>query len=101
MNWRVTVQPDAQRDLLSITSYISRDSMIAAAKVTARLEAAVLERGTVALQYPVVARYSNEGVRRRVVGSHNIYFRVTEKTVDVLRVVHGARDVVRLLPEDG
>ena len=99
MSRDVLVQPEAQEDVRSILSFIAEDSISGALKVGARLEHAILQLGTAALHYPLVGRYRAAGIRRRAVGAYNIYFRVTDTRVDVLRVVHSARDITRLLPE--
>ncbi|HVX81354.1 MAG TPA: type II toxin-antitoxin system RelE/ParE family toxin [Devosiaceae bacterium] len=99
MKRRVFIQPQAQEDLRSIVSYVASQSVPSAVKVGALLEHAIGDLGVGALQYALLNRYRAAGIRRRVVGAYNVYFRVTDDRVDVLRIVHSARDVARLLPE--
>ena len=47
--------------------------------------------------YPLVPRYENDGLRRRVAGSYLIFFRVKDDRISVVRILHGARDYDRIL----
>jgi plasmid stabilization system protein ParE len=37
--------------------------------------------------------HAAQGIRRRPVGNYAIYYRVLDETVQVIRIVHAARDV--------
>jgi plasmid stabilization system protein ParE len=51
--------------------------------------------------YPLVPRYKHWGIRRRPFGSFPIFYRVREDAIDIIHIVHGARDYESLLfPED-
>jgi toxin ParE1/3/4 len=97
---RVILQPEAQDDLRAILAYIAQDSFLSANRLVDRLERASMELGEAALRYPVLSRYRNNGIRRRVVGSYNIFFRASSNVVDILRVVHSARDSDQIFLED-
>jgi toxin ParE1/3/4 len=42
--------------------------------------------------YPLVPRHENSGVRRVPHGDYLIFYRVTADTVEILHILHGARD---------
>lgn len=47
--------------------------------------------------YPLVPRYERMGVRRRVWGNYLIFDRVAQDEIELLHVLHGARDYELLL----
>ena len=49
------------------------------------------------LAFALVRRYEGLGVRRRVHGNYLIFYRVDEKEVIVLHVLHGAMDFAETL----
>lgn len=49
------------------------------------------------LRYPIARRYEAKGIRRRVYGNYQIFYRVIGEQVFVIRVLHGARDYDALL----
>jgi toxin ParE1/3/4 len=51
--------------------------------------------------YPLVPRYEDRGVRRRVHGNYSIFYRIGLETIDVLHVLHSARDYEPLLFPEG
>lgn len=51
--------------------------------------------------YPLVPRYEDSGVRRRVHGNYLIFYRIGVDTIDVLHLLHGAMEYAPLLFPDG
>ena len=47
--------------------------------------------------FPLVPRYAKKGIRRRVYGAYQIFYRVDGELVHVIRMLHGARDYEALL----
>ncbi len=92
----VHLQPSAIRDLEQIGDYIALNSPQRALSFVRELRAACLELGELPRAFPLVPRYAEQGVRYRVSGNYLILYRIAEQEarVDVLRVVHGARDWV-------
>jgi toxin ParE1/3/4 len=43
--------------------------------------------------YPIVQRYANKELRRRVFRDYLIYYRVQNGAVQIVHIVHGARDI--------
>ncbi len=51
--------------------------------------------------YSLVPRHEHAGIRRRPYGDYLIFYRIGTNTVEVLHVIHGARDYEAILfPED-
>jgi toxin ParE1/3/4 len=50
--------------------------------------------------FPLVPRYERLGIRRRPYGDHLIFYRVLNETIEVLHVLHGARDHESILFPD-
>jgi plasmid stabilization system protein ParE len=49
------------------------------------------------LSHPLVPRYEAKGIRRRMRGNYQIFYRVDADQIYVVRVLHGARDHEALL----
>ena len=79
-------------DLSRIVEYISRDSFSAASRWIRDIHRvfALLATQPAMGEKVVTQRYGE--VRRHVVGSYLIYYRTATEGVEILRVVHGARD---------
>jgi toxin ParE1/3/4 len=53
--------------------------------------------------YPLVPRHGNSeisGIRRVVYGHYLIFYRITTDAVEIVRVLHGARDFESILPRN-
>jgi toxin ParE1/3/4 len=88
--------PAAEDDLIDIWCSIARDNPAAADRV--------LE--TFAVRIKQLATFPDSGSRRPdiapdarglVVGSYLVLYRKTDKHVEIVRIVHGARDITALL----
>lgn len=87
----------ARIDLRAIWSYIARDNMVAADRMLERFEA---KFATVARQ-PMIGTACPElgaDLRSVVVGKYMTFYRVaeTDSLVEIVRVIHGARDIGHL-----
>jgi toxin ParE1/3/4 len=47
--------------------------------------------------FPLVPRYEHLGIRRRPYGNYLIFYRVQNDAVEILHVLHGARDYEPIL----
>ena len=90
------VTPQAQAELDDIFDYIADDDPDAARRMSRRFDDA----------FRLLARNPKLGrdhsrlllhARSFTLGSYLIFYSPTEDTVEILRVIHGARDVERLL----
>jgi len=89
---RVRLSPSAKADLAAIKSYISEDNPAAAARLI-RLIRRRLNDSIAA--FPVMGEPCDQlasALRRVVVGNYVIFYSVGA-SVEVARVLHGARDI--------
>jgi plasmid stabilization system protein ParE len=93
---KLLIQPQARLDLLEIWNYIARDNVTAADRVGVALEAAMLD--LVAVPGMGHTRTDVDDPRYRFwhVYSYVIAYRYDDKSLTVVRVVHGRRDFRRL-----
>ena len=85
----------ADLDLLQIWAYIAQDNLVKTDEVIDRLHA----RFEQIARLPESGQSCDEiepGVRRSTILDYVIYYRVTDVDVEILRVVHGAREQRKL-----
>lgn len=85
----------ADRDLAEIGEWIAADNPRAAARTIDRLLTACEALSHLALRYPVVR---GGALRKRPMDDYVIFYRVTDQ-VEVIRILHSARDWLALLDE--
>jgi toxin ParE1/3/4 len=85
--------PAAMHDLTDIYEYIARDNEIAAVSTLDGL----FRHAEILSESPHLGRNRDEdlrqGVRSLPVGNYTLFYRVLDETVEVLRVLHGSRDL--------
>ena len=94
---KVFITASARADLDEIFDYIAVDNPSRALTFTDKLVDRCHELGDFPKAYPLVPRYEDHGFRRRVCGNYLIFYRLQPGRVEVLRVIHGARDYERFL----
>ena len=93
--YRVDIRGDARQDLIEIMNYVARDNPIAASEVYEQLVRGIAslqtmpERGSVVSD---ISRMCGMEIRRLLVLSWSILYRVSENLVIVYRVIHTRRD---------
>lgn len=98
---KVVFSRSAGADLEAIGDHIARDSPARAVSFLLELEKNAQQIGNNPKAYPLVPRYEDRGIRRRVHGEYLIFFRIEADKVTILHVLHGARDYASLLfPDD-
>jgi len=88
----------AEADLLEIWLYLTRDNVDRADALLDRLD----ERSQILSQHPEAGRKRDElapGIRSLTAGEYLIFYRVTDVQVEILRVLHGARNLPRIFQE--
>ncbi|MFN3076965.1 MAG: type II toxin-antitoxin system RelE/ParE family toxin [Alphaproteobacteria bacterium] len=86
----------ARRDLLEIWEYIAADRSSAADRVLCEIAAKIALLETT----PLLGTSRDElspGLRSLPVSNHIVFYRHGTGVVEIVRVLHGARDVTRLL----
>jgi len=97
MRRKVRVTGPAARDLSDIFVYLVGESPRAAERLADSLDVAIRDLADAAEHFAVVPSRAADDIRRRVVGSYNIFYRVEGDEVMVMRVLHGARNATHLL----
>lgn len=102
MSLRVVVRPAARRDLAEQSEHIAEDSPTAAFRFLEAASAAFDLLGS----FPEIGRLRRflhpklSGVRSWPIKGfekHVIFYRFSERQIDILRVIHSARDLTRVL----
>lgn len=97
---KVAITDPAEADLESIGDWIARDNPARAVSFVKELRQACFAIGTRPRAHAFVAHRRAEGIRRRVHGSYLIFYRVTT-LVEIVHVLHDARDYENILFSEG
>ena len=98
---KVVITDAAIGDLRAIREYIAAHNPSRAASFVEDLLQRCERLGATPRAWPVVPRYERHGIRRRVWGNYLIFYRVLADAVEVIHVLHAARDYEPLLfPEE-
>lgn len=92
---RYRLTPEAANDLDEITGFIAADNPQAAARLIDSLQ----EKCQALAEMPGIGRSREElalNLRSAHVGKYVIFYRPEAEGVEILRVVHGARDIPKL-----
>lgn len=87
---------DSRQNLREIFNYIAKDNLDAAIAFSRRLK----QRCTDLAGMPNIGRKRNEmrkGYRSITEGDYVIFYRVKRETIEILRIVHGKRDLHKAL----
>ena len=92
----VVLSDNAEAELESIGDWIARDAPMAAVTFIRELREACDRIGDMPRAFPLLPRHRKSGIRRKVYGDYQIFYVIGEQ-VDVLHVIHGARDYEQIL----
>ena len=95
---RYRLTPRAAQDLDDIGGYIARDNPVTAARFVATLEM----RLQLVADHPMAGRARRElspDLRSIAFRRYVVFYRVRHGTVEIIRIVHGSRDIRRALTE--
>lgn len=84
--------PRSERDAFDIWDYVSLDSALGAERLLRRIDAIV----QMLAERPAAGRARTElghGIRSFPAESYMVYYRYSETTLTVVRILHAARDV--------
>lgn len=87
-------------DLQEIGDWVAEDDPAAALTLVTALRERCLQLAEFPRAYPLVPRYEPRGIRRRPYGEYLVFYRIAETRIEVLRILHGARDYDPLLFPD-
>ena len=88
--------PSAIRDLDDIWFHIALDDEPAATRLVERIARSVARLGDFPLSGPARPDIASDA-HSLTVGNYLLLYRVGEDSVDIVRVLHGAREITRLL----
>jgi toxin ParE1/3/4 len=98
----IVVLTDAARaDLVAIGRHIKADNPRRAESFVSELEMRCHQLGTMPKAFPLVPRHEQSGVRRRPYRDYLIFYRIAQNRVEILHILHGARDYEALLFPEG
>ena len=92
---RLLVSLEAQADLDAIAEYIARDDLAAAEQFIEKLNG-IFDR---LCDGPGIGSPRDDlmaGLRGRAFGSYIIYYRARHEVLEIVRVIHGARDQTKI-----
>jgi plasmid stabilization system protein ParE len=87
----VVLSEAAERDLESISDWIAADNPEAAVEFVQELRGVCATLSEFPERFPIVPRYEKHGIRRLPYRNYLIFYSVRPVSVDILRVLHGAR----------
>ncbi len=96
---RLAFTAAARRDLYEVGDYIARDSRRQALRFIAALEGFCATLLAQPERYPLLMHRADREIRRAPYADYLVFYRVSESTVEVLRVIHAARDVGKIVDE--
>jgi toxin ParE1/3/4 len=98
---KVVLSRNAERDLENIGDWIANNNPDRALSFVAELLEACLSIGRTPRGYPLVDHQRDPTLRRRVHGNYLIFYDIGPQAVEILHVLHGARDYERIIfPEE-
>jgi toxin ParE1/3/4 len=98
---KLVITDEASADLFAIGEWISVDNPRRALSFVDELKARCNRLIDAPQAYPLVPRHEASGVRRLPHGNYLIFYRVRDNTVEIVHVLHGARDYEAILFPDG
>jgi toxin ParE1/3/4 len=97
---RLVITDEASADLFEIGEWISAGNPRRALSFVDELKARCARLTDMPRAYPLVPRREASGVRRLPHGDYLIFYRVRDDTVEIIHVLHGARDYEPILFPD-
>ena len=98
---KVVVTDAAFADLLQISRTIMDDNPARAETFVAELHDRCQRLGAMPRAFPLLPDWENRSIRRRPYGNYLIFYRISGDVVEVLHILHGARDYEAILfPEE-
>lgn len=93
----VVISEAAWSDMLQIARAIMIDNPVRADSFLTELYERCESLGQMPRAFPLLPGHEEQGIRRRVHRNYLIFYRIGDKAIDVLHVLHGARDYERLI----
>jgi addiction module RelE/StbE family toxin len=98
---RVVVTDEAKADLMEIGEFIRPHNPERAATFVDELLGRCADLADMPRAFPLIPRYEHHEIRRCVHRDYLIFYRVLEDLVEIIHILHGARNYeVLLFPDD-
>jgi len=97
---KVVLTRSAESDLLEIGNWIADDNPTRAATFLEELREACNRLADTPKAHPLVEGYKALGIRRRVFENYLVFYRIGPTNIEVLHILHGARDYEAILFAD-
>ncbi|MBS0526037.1 MAG: type II toxin-antitoxin system RelE/ParE family toxin [Proteobacteria bacterium] len=94
---KVVLSRNAERDLEEIGDWIAQDSPGRAVSFVAELREACRALGSNSRGHPLVDQARDPMLRRKVFGNYLIFYDVGADAVEILHILHGARDYAQII----
>jgi plasmid stabilization system protein ParE len=94
---KVVVSASAEADIRNIGDWIARDNPVRAASFVRELRDACETLADMPRAFPLVSHRAKPGIRRKSYRNYLIFYSIGKTRVEVLHVLHGARDYERIL----
>lgn len=91
MDYKVKWSPEATEDLDSIAEYIARDSEFYARSVVSKILAVVRKIPEQPMIGRIVPEIGENEIRERFVYSYRLVYRIQNKTILIVAIIHGKR----------
>jgi len=103
MIYKVRLTEKAKRDLRGIYEHIAFSLLEPgiAKNIEQRIVTGLKSLKNMPLRYPLYQEepWKSRGLRRINIGNYSGFYLVTEKTVQIIRIVYGGRDITNILKE--
>ncbi|AJC17995.1 type II toxin-antitoxin system RelE/ParE family toxin [Pandoraea sputorum] len=95
----VHLLPEAIVDLENVGDYIALDNPRRAVTFIQELRDKCLSLADMPYAFPIVPRYERFGIRHRIYGNYQIFYRVVEsdERIDIVHILHSARNYAAIL----
>jgi toxin ParE1/3/4 len=93
----VVITAEAESDLEQIATYIAGQSVAIALGLVQELREKCESLADAPRGYPLVPRHEHLRIRRPPFGNYLIFYRVGSDAIEVVHILHGARDYEPLL----
>ena len=97
--FRILLTPQAHQDLLEIWIYVAQDSLKAADQFLSIIDGKL----NMLARAPRIGRKREElalGLRSFPAGSYIVFYRLGRGTLEIIRILHGSRDVLAIFEEE-
>jgi plasmid stabilization system protein ParE len=99
---KVVFTSAAEIDLETIGDYIALTNPFRAVSFIGEIRSKCFGLQDAPQAFPLLQNHENSGIRRRVHGNYLIFYRIAPQAVEILRMLHGAREYEQLLfPDEG